>query len=411
MLIIFIHGGIVMGLTISNKSMGISPSPTLAIDSKFKEMKKEGIDVVGFGAGEPDFDTPKHIKEAAINAINDGFTKYTPASGTIELKKAIVKKLKDENSLDYEISDIVVSNGAKHSLVNAFMAILNPGDEVVIPAPFWVSYPEMVKIADGTPVFLETCEENNFKFKVSDLENVVTKKTKALVLNNPSNPTGMLYTKSELKEIAEFCVKNNIYVISDEIYEALVYDGKESFVSIASFGDEIKDLTIIVNGVSKTYAMTGWRIGYTASNSKIAKAMANIQSHATSNPNSIAQVAATAALNGPKDEIKIMKNAFFERRNHLVELINGIEGVSSIKPDGAFYVMMNVSGLFSKKYKDTVISDVDTLCELLLCEVKLALVPGTGFGAPNYVRWSYATSMDNINEGIKRLKIFIEKLS
>ena len=400
-----------MGLTISNKSMGISPSPTLAIDSKFKEMKKEGIDVVGFGAGEPDFDTPKHIKEAAINAINDGFTKYTPASGTIELKKAIVKKLKDENSLDYEISDIVVSNGAKHSLVNAFMAILNPGDEVVIPAPFWVSYPEMVKIADGTPVFLETCEENNFKFKVSDLENVVTKKTKALVLNNPSNPTGMLYTKSELKEIAEFCVKNNIYVISDEIYEALVYDGKESFVSIASFGKEIKDLTIIVNGVSKTYAMTGWRIGYTASNSKIAKAMANIQSHATSNPNSIAQVAATAALNGPKDEIQIMKNAFFERRNHLVELINGIEGVSSIKPDGAFYVMMNVSGLFGKKYKDTVISDVDTLCELLLSEVKLALVPGTGFGAPNYVRWSYATSMDNINEGIKRLKIFIEKLS
>ena len=400
-----------MGLTISNKSMGISPSPTLAIDSKFKEMKKEGIDVVGFGAGEPDFDTPKHIKEAAINAINEGFTKYTPASGTIELKKAIVKKLKDENSLDYEISDIVVSNGAKHSLVNAFMAILNPGDEVVIPAPFWVSYPEMVKIADGTPVFLETCEENNFKFKVSDLENVVTKKTKALVLNNPSNPTGMLYTKSELKEIAEFCVKNNIYVISDEIYEALVYDGKESFVSIASFGKEIKDLTIIVNGVSKTYAMTGWRIGYTASNSKIAKAMANIQSHATSNPNSIAQVAATAALNGPKDEIQIMKNAFFERRNHLVDLINGIEGVSSIKPDGAFYVMMNVSGLFGKKYKDTVISDVDTLCELLLCEVKLALVPGTGFGAPNYVRWSYATSMDNINEGIKRLKIFIEKLS
>ena len=396
-----------MGLTISNKSMGISPSPTLAIDSKFKEMKKEGIDVVGFGAGEPDFDTPKHIKEAAISAINDGFTKYTPASGTIELKKAIVKKLKDENSLDYEISDIVVSNGAKHSLVNAFMAILNPGDEVVIPAPFWVSYPEMVKIADGTPVFLETCEENNFKFKVSDLENVVTKKTKALVLNNPSNPTGMLYTKSELKEIAEFCVKNNIYVISDEIYEALVYDGKESFVSIASFGKEIKDLTIIVNGVSKTYAMTGWRIGYTASNSKIAKAMANIQSHATSNPNSIAQVAATAALNGPKDEIQIMKNAFFERRNHLVDLINGIEGVSSIKPDGAFYVMMNVSGLFGKKYKDTVISDVDTLCELLLSEVKLALVPGTGFGAPNYVRWSYATSMDTIVDGIERLKKFL----
>ncbi len=399
-----------MGLTISNKASGISPSPTLAIDSKFKMMKQEGIDVVGFGAGEPDFDTPKHIKDAAIKAIMDGATKYTPASGTVEIKKAVVNKLKEENGLSYDISEIVVSNGAKHSLVNAFMAILNPEDEVIIPTPFWVSYPEMVKLADGKPVFVETYEENNFKFSISDLEKVLTEKTKALVLNNPSNPTGMLYTKEELKEIADFAIKNNIYVISDEIYEALVYDGKESYVSIASFNDEIKDLTIIVNGVSKTYAMTGWRIGYTASNIKIAKAMSNIQSHATSNPNSIAQVAATAALNGPKDEMLKMKEAFSKRRNHLVDLINNIDGVSCIKPDGAFYVMMNISSLLGKTYNDTVIDNVDTLCELLLSEVKLALVPGTGFGAPNYVRWSYATSMDNINEGIKRLSLFIDNL-
>ncbi|MBE7029536.1 MAG: pyridoxal phosphate-dependent aminotransferase [Ruminococcaceae bacterium] len=399
-----------MGLTISNKAAGISPSPTLAIDSKFKMMKQEGIDVVGFGAGEPDFDTPKHIKDAAIKAIMDGATKYTPASGTVEIKKAVVNKLKEENGLSYDILEIVVSNGAKHSLVNAFMAILNPEDEVIIPTPFWVSYPEMVKLADGKPVFVETYEENNFKFSISDLEKVLTEKTKALVLNNPSNPTGMLYTKEELKEIADFAIKNNIYVISDEIYEALVYDGKESYVSIASFNDQIKDLTIIVNGVSKTYAMTGWRIGYTASNIKIAKAMSNIQSHATSNPNSIAQVAATAALNGPKDEMLKMKEAFSKRRNHLVDLINNIDGVSCIKPDGAFYVMMNISSLFGKTYNDTVIDNVDTLCELLLSEVKLALVPGTGFGAPNYVRWSYATSMDNINEGIKRLSLFIDNL-
>jgi len=400
-----------MEISISNKAKGISPSPTLAIDSKFKMMKKEGIDVVGFGAGEPDFDTPEHIKAAAIKAITDGFTKYTPASGTVELKKAIVNKLKEENNLDYEISDIVVSNGAKHSLVNAFMAILNPGDEVIIPTPFWVSYPEMVKLADGKPVFVETTEEKNFKFEIADLEKVLNDKTKALVLNNPSNPTGMLYTRDELKKIADFAVKNNIYVISDEIYEALVYDGKESYISIASFGDEIKDLTIIVNGVSKTYAMTGWRIGYTASDAKIAKAMSNIQSHATSNPNSIAQVAATAALTGPKDEVIKMKDAFFERRNRLVELINNIEGVSCINPDGAFYVMMNISSLIGRKYENTVIDNVDTLCELLLSEVKLALVPGTGFGAPNFVRWSYATGMDNINEGIRRLNSFIEKLS
>ena len=398
-----------MDILISNKAKMISPSPTLAIDAKFKSMKAEGVDVVGFGAGEPDFDTPNHIKEAAIKAINDGFTKYTPASGTVDLKKAIVKKFKEENGLDYDISNIIVSNGAKHSLVNVFMAILNPGDEVIIPAPFWVSYPEMVKIADGVPKFIETKEENNFKFKIEDLEKALTPKTKALVLNNPSNPTGMLYSKDELMKIAEFAVKNNIYVVSDEIYEALVYDEDVEFASIASFGEEIKDLTIIVNGVSKTYAMTGWRIGYTASNAKIAKAMANLQSHATSNPNSIAQVATVAALNGPKDEIIKMKNAFKERRDYMVDLINAIDKVSARKPSGAFYIMMNIEKLIGKSYNGKVISDVDILCDMLLDEVKLALVPGTGFGAPSYVRWSYATSKENITEGIARLKRFIDK--
>lgn len=395
---------------VSNKAKGISPSPTLAIDAKFKSMKKEGIDVVGFGAGEPDFDTPQHIKEAAIKAINEGFTKYTPASGTLELKNAIVNKFKTENNLDYDASQIVVSNGAKHSLVNVFMAILNPGDEVIIPVPFWVSYPEMVKLADGKPVFVETTEENDFKFKVSDLEKVVTDKTKALILNNPSNPTGMLYNKEELKEIADFAVKNNIYVVSDEIYEALVYEGEDTFLSIASFNEEIKNLTIIVNGVSKTYAMTGWRIGYTASNLDIAKAMSNIQSHATSNPNSIAQAATVAALNGPKDEIYKMRDAFKNRRDLMLKLINETDLVSARKPAGAFYVMMNIKDVLGKSYNGKVINDVDELCELLLSEVKLALVPGKGFGAPNHVRWSYATSEDNIREGISRLKKFLSVL-
>ncbi len=399
-----------MEIQISNKIKTISPSPTLAIDTKFKSMKAEGIDVVGFGAGEPDFDTPLHIKEAAIKAINDGFTKYTPASGTMELKKAVCDKLKEENGLSYAPTDIVISNGAKHSLVNTFMAILNPGDEVIIPAPFWVSYPEMVKIADGVPKFIETTEENDFKFKVGDLEKAITPKTKALILNNPSNPTGMLYTKEELIEIADFAVKNNIYVVSDEIYEALVYDGRESFISIASLGEEIKDLTIIINGMSKTYAMTGWRIGYTASNLKIAKAMANLQSHATSNPNSIAQVAAVAALKGPKDDILKMKAAFEERRNYMVDAINSIESVSARKPHGAFYIMMNIEKLLDKSYNGVRIDNVDNLCELLLSEVKLALVPGSGFGAPGYVRWSYATSMENIKEGISRLEKFTSSL-
>ncbi|WP_094546612.1 pyridoxal phosphate-dependent aminotransferase [Petroclostridium xylanilyticum] len=397
-----------MSLFLSKKALSISPSSTLAIDAKFKSMKAKGIDVVGFGAGEPDFDTPAHIKEAAIKAINEGFTKYTPASGMPQLREAVCRKFKRDNGLDYSPEQIVVSNGAKHSLVNAFMAICDPGDEVIIPAPFWVSYPEMVKMADGVPVFLNTSEENNFKFTVEDLKKAITAKTRALVLNSPSNPTGMVYSREELKEIAEVAVQNNIYIISDEIYEKLIYDGMEH-TSIATFGDEIKDLTIIINGVSKTYAMTGWRIGYTASNAKIAKVMGSIQSHATSNPNSIAQVAAIAALDGPQDDIEVMRKAFIERRDYMVDRINSIEGLSCSKPQGAFYVMMNIKSILGKEFYGRVITNSDEFADVLLEKANVALVPGSGFGAEEYVRWSYATSMQNIVEGLNRIEKFIKK--
>lgn len=392
---------------ISVKASGISPSPTLAIDSKFKEMKANGEDVVGFGAGEPDFDTPQHIKDAAIAAINAGFTKYTPAAGTVALRKAVADKFLRDNGLSYTAANIVISNGAKHSLVNAFMAICNPGDEVLVPAPFWVSYPEMIKLADGVPVVVKTKEENDFKATVDDFKEVLTDKTKAIVLNSPSNPTGMVYTKEELKAIADFAVENNIYVISDEIYEKLIYEGEH--VSIASFNEKIKDLTIVINGVSKTYAMTGWRIGFAAANEKIAKAMANIQSHAASNPNSIAQAAALAALEGGEEEVERMRRHFMRRRDFMVETINKIDGVSCKNPHGAFYIMMNISELAGKEYYGKIINNADDFAELFLEVARVAVVPGTGFGADMYVRWSYATGMDNIVEGLERLKKFLAK--
>lgn len=392
---------------ISEKFKSISPSPTLAIDSKFKQMKADGLDVVGFGAGEPDFDTPRHIKDAAITAINEGFTKYTPASGTLALKQAVVRKLKRDNCLDYTTEQIVISNGAKHSLMNAFGAILNPGDEVIIPAPFWVSYPEMVKLNDGVPVILPTTEENNFKFTARDLISVITPNTRAIILNSPSNPTGMVYTVDELREIAQVAVEYNLYVISDEIYEHLIY-GATKHVSIASFGEEIKNLTIIINGVSKTYAMTGWRIGYCAAPAPIAKAMSSVQSHATSNPNSIAQVAAAVALDGPTDDLLVMKKAFKERRDYMVERINSIDGLSCLKPDGAFYVMMNIEKLIGRDICGKTINSGDDFAEVFLENKLVAVVPGNGFYAPNHVRWSYATSMENIKEGLDRLEAMLK---
>lgn len=393
-------------MELSRKALQVSASPTLAIDAKFKAMKAEGIDVIGFGCGEPDFDTPDNIKAAAVTAIENGQTKYTPASGTMDLKKAICEKLKRDNGLDYTPANIVVSNGAKHSLMNTFDAIINPGDEIIVPAPYWVSYTEMIKMADGVPVIIETKEEDGFVFTPEQLKAAITPKTKALVLNSPSNPTGMLYGEDVLRQIAEIIVENDLFVVSDEIYENLIYDGKKH-VSIASFGDEIKDRTIIINGVSKSYAMTGWRIGFTAANEKITKAMSNIQSHASSNPCSISQAAALEAYNGTQDTVEAMRKVFEERRNYMVERINKINGVSCKMPEGAFYVMMNIKDIFGREIGGKVINTSDDFCEVLLEKSLVALVPGSGFGAEGYVRWSYATSMENIEKGLDRLEEFL----
>ncbi len=393
---------------ISDKAKRVKESSTLFINSKFKEMKAAGLDAVGFGTGEPDFDTPDHIKNAAIEAINSGVTKYTAASGTPELKKAICGKLLRENGLEYEPANIVVSNGAKHSLLNIFTAICNPGDEVIIPAPFWVSYPELVALADGVPVVVSCSEKDGFKVTVEQLEAALTDKTRALVLNSPSNPTGMIYNKDELQAIADFAVKHGIYVISDEVYEHLIYDGAEH-ISIASLGEEIKNLTIVVNAVSKTYAMTGWRIGYTACGKELAKAMSNIQSHGTSNPNSIAQAASTVALNGGLDEVAKMREEFKKRRDYMTSRMNEIDGISCSIPQGAFYVMMNISEIIGTKLYGQVINGSDDFANLFLEKKLVAVVPCSGFGADEFIRWSYASSMETIKKGLDRLEEFVKE--
>lgn len=382
--------------------MSISTSVTLAITAKAKKMKAEGINVVSFGAGEPDFKTPKHISDAAIIAIEKGLTGYTDSSGLPELKKAICDKLLKDNQLSYTPEAIVVSNGAKHSLFNALQAICNPGDEVIVPNPYWVSYPELVKLADATPVLVETPESNDFKYDIHTLEAAITSKTKAIIVNSPNNPTGTVYTKEDLAEIAKLAIKYDFYVISDEIYEELIYEGEH--ISIASLGDEIKDLTIVVNGMSKAYAMTGWRIGYTASSKEIAQIMKNIQSHATSNPNTIAQYASIEALKGDKTAIEEMKTAFIARRDYMVDRINAIPNLSCRKPEGAFYVMVNISNLFGKVFHGKEITNSVDFAEYLLDSFKVAVIPGAGFGSDDYVRLSYATSLDNIKEGLKRIE-------
>jgi aspartate aminotransferase len=396
-------------MSLSKKGESISPSSTLVIDAKAKKMKSEGVDVIGFGAGEPDFNTPEHIKKAAIEAINSNFTRYTPASGIMQLKEGICNKFKSENGLEYTTKNVVVSNGAKHSLINTFQAILNPGDEVIVPIPYWVSYPEMIKMADGVPVFLETTEEQGFKFTIEMLKNVITSKTKAIIINSPSNPTGMVYKKEELEEIGKVALENDMYIVSDEIYEKLIYDN-EQHTSIASINEQVKDRTIIINGVSKSYAMTGWRIGYTVANEKISKIMSNIQSHAASNPNSIAQKAALAAITGPQESVESMRKEFSKRRDYMVETINNIENVSCLKPTGAFYVMMNISKLIGKSVDGKNIASGNEFVQYLLEKAKVAVVPGAGFGVDNYVRLSYATSMENIINGLKRIEEFVKSL-
>ncbi len=392
-------------MKLSQKALAISPSLTLKITAMAKEMKSKGLDVVGFGAGEPDFDTPTHIKDAAKRALDLGLTKYTPASGTQELKQAICGYLKKHDDLNYEPSQIVVSNGAKHSLFNTLQAITNPGDEIIIIAPYWLTYPELVKMADGIPVYVEAREENNFEPCKEDLKAAITSKTKAIIVNNPSNPCGCVYSQQTLKEIAQLAKDHDFFIISDEIYGDLTYNGLKHY-SIAQISDDAYQRTILVNGLSKTYSMTGWRIGYTACCTEIAKIMGSYQSHATSNPCSISQYAAVEALVGPEDEFKAMRTEFDRRRKYMVEQVNKIDGLSCIEPQGAFYVMVNISKLKGKKVDDATITDSIVFSELLLDKKLTAVVAGAAFGADDYVRLSYAISMAQIEKGLQRISEF-----
>ena len=396
-------------MQLSKKAGNISPSITLEITAKANELKSQGIDVVSFGAGEPDFNTPENIIEAAIKAMKDGKTKYTPAGGILQLKETICNKFKNDNNLEYKPSQIIVSTGAKQSLANTFMAILNPGDEVLIPVPYWVSYPELVKLADGVPVFVNTDEKDNYKYTIESLNSALTSKTKAILLNSPNNPTGTIYNKEELVEIAEFAKENDLIIISDEIYEKLIYDGNEH-ISIASLSQDAYERTIVINGVSKTYAMTGWRLGYAAASEQIVKHMTSIQSHMTSNVNTIAQYAAIEALNGPIEDLKTMVKEFESRRNFMIEKLNSIDGISIIKPNGAFYIMVNISEYLNTSLNGTNISNSLDFAKVLLEEEKVAVIPGSGFGLDNYVRLSYATSKEIIGKGIERISSFLNKL-
>jgi len=399
-----------MALSVSHRALNIAPSLTLAIDARAKEMKAAGLDVVGFGAGEPDFPTPQHICDAAKEAIDKGLTRYTPAAGTKELRKAICEKLRRENDMTYSYGDIIVSSGAKHSLFNIFQAILDPGDEVLIPSPCWVSYPEMVRMAGGVPVFIPSDESNNFIPTNRDIASRVTRRTKAIIITSPSNPNGSVWNKEQLQFVADLAVTHPFYVVSDEIYEKLIYDGQKHF-SIAQLGEQIKSQTFIVNGMSKAFAMTGWRIGYVAGPRDVISAMASYQSHATSNPNSIAQYAALKALEGDQTCITEMVTQFEHRRNVMVERINAIPGLSCLKPAGAFYVMMNISGVFGKRYNGRVIECSMDFAELLLAEKQVAVVPGIAFEADGFCRLSYATSENLINKGLDRIAEFVSQLT
>lgn len=398
-----------MALALSRKAQAVKPSSTLAITAKAKELKAQGLDVVGFGAGEPDFNTPENICNAAIDAIHNGFTKYTPASGIVELKQAVCDKFKKFNHLDYTPDQIVISNGGKHSLTNVFAAILNPGDEVIIPSPYWLSYPEIVKLSDGVPVFVKGEKENGYKVTVEQLRAVTTDKTKALVLNTPSNPTGMIYEEEELRAIADYVVKNDIYVVADEMYEHLVYNGHKH-VSIASFGEEIYKRTITVSGLAKSYAMTGWRIGYTGSSKEIAKLMGSIQSHQTSNPNSIAQKAALEALTGDQSTVEMMLGEFDKRRKFMYEKISKMPYVSTTEPLGAFYVFVDVSDALEKEYKGEKVGSAARFAEILIEDYNVAVVPCADFGFPNHIRLSYAISIEQIDKGLTRVENFLQEL-
>lgn len=384
------------------------PSSTLSISAKANKMAAEGIDVINFSAGEPDFDTPKNIKEAAKAALDNNFTHYTPYEGIPQLRQAVADDLKKQCSLDYSYEQIVISNGSKHALKNAFTAILNPGDEVLVPAPYWNSYIDIINMTYGVPVIINTKKGNGFRVTVPQLEEALTDKTRAIIINSPNNPSGMMYSKEELRAIGEFAVKNDLYVISDEIYKKLVYSKKLRHTSIASLGKEIYDRTIVVDGLSKSYAMTGWRVGYTASNPQVAAAIANIQSNSTSNINSIAQAAALEALTGDQSEVETMIKEFERRRDYISQRISDTPLLSSLLPKGAFYLFVDVSKLYGGKVRDIEIRTSEDVAKALMDYYNVAVVPSGAFGYPDYIRISYATSMRDVVEGTNRIERFVK---
>jgi len=393
---------------LSKRAAKVGMSPTIAINARTKQMIKEGRRVVNFGIGEPDFDTPLEIREAGIKAIKDGFTRYTPASGIPELKKAICEKFKNENNISYSTSEVIVTVGAKQAIYNAIQSICDPGDEVIIPLPYWVSYPDQVKLAEAIPIFLNAREDKAFKINPEDLEKKITPKTKILIINYPGNPSGAVYNREELEDIASIAIKNDIYLISDEINEKLTYKGNH--ISIASLSDEIKQRTITVGAVSKTYCMTGWRIGYAGGREEIIHTMGKIQSHSTSGANSIAQMAALSALKGPQEGVEERKKIFQQRRDLIVDKLNQIKGVKCLLPAGAFYIFPNVSHFFGKSWKNWQINDSMDLSEYLLEEQGVTVTPGSAFGCDEYVRLTYAVSLQDIKEGADKIKEGLERL-
>lgn len=394
---------------ISKIAAAVSPSATLAVNALAKKMRAEGKDVVGFGTGEPDFETPDRISYAGIRAICDGQTKYTPAAGIVPLRKAVCKRLKEDYDLDYDETQVVVASGAKHSVYLALAVLVDPGDEVILPAPYWVSYYEMIRLVGGVPVVVTAGEDQNFKITAEQLEAAITEKTKAVMINNPSNPTGAIYTKEELQALTDVCVRHDLFIIADEIYDKLIYDGAR-FTSIPTLGEDVKAHTILINGVSKTYSMTGWRVGYAVAEKPVASAMSSYASHSTGAPATMAQYAAQEALEGPQDEVEAMRKVFEERRNYLISRMNAMDGVSCLTPNGAFYVMMNLEQLFGKTIDGEVIATADDFARLFLEKSMVAVVSCTAFGAPSFVRWSYATSMENIQKGMDRLEQFLAKV-
>lgn len=398
-----------MSQRLANRMGSISPSLTLAISAKAKAMKAEGENVINFGVGEPDFNTPEHIVRAAVDALEKGHTKYTPSSGLPELRRAICEKLARDNGLEYEPSQIIVSNGAKHSIFNVCFALLNEGDEVIIPAPYWLTYPEVVKVCGGVPVIVKTSKKTGFKITPERLKEAITPKTKLFIFNSPCNPTGAVYSEEEVRALAAVCEEAGIFVLSDEIYEKLVYGETKPF-SMAACSEKMKDLTITVNGVSKTYAMTGWRIGYLAAPKDIAKAIDSLQSHATSNANSIAQYATIKALNSSEAAVEEMVARFARRRLAMIERVSEMQGAYVIIPDGAFYAMLVVSGAYGKSFGSTHITDSVSFASCLLDAAKVAVVPGAAFGQDDCVRLSYSLSMQDMLEGLDRIDAFIQSL-